>query len=272
MTNERSIHKPGGRKLETVSHFFLTDTDPSAPPSSRPFHIESSPKKNKETSSANANSLIYAIVSPESMVPKGALLGFLLARAIASADIPVGLVETTVKLPHTFFLSGGYKNIEAVYWEADLRFPEFLNSVARLQSSCKVVLLNIRSSALMEVDGLGALEWRYFVPTTVHPESVLDTYAAVKKIAGKIKETTIELVVFKNQSADEATGAATVLEKMTRKFLTCSTRLAGTIPFYADIAAVDNCLPAITFKKIPQNADAAAREITSDLIRSDGLR
>lgn len=272
MTDTLPFNKSGGRRLERISHLFLTGRDPETVPPSPPVRPESTVKNTEETTSDDTHAPIYAIVSPEGLISQGALLSCLLARSLATADISVGLVETTVKLPHTFFLSGGYPNIDAVYWEADPRLPEFLHMVARIRSNCELVLINMASSAFSDIDGLGTLTWRYLVPTTIHPDALLNAYAAIKLIATKWRKSIIELVVFKNQPADKAAGAAVILEKMTRRFLTCRVRLAGTIPLTVNHAADASCLSAAFLQRMPEDAAAAAREIAVNFIQSDGLR
>ena len=273
MADTLPFNESGGRRLEGISHFFLTDPDPEGIPSSHPTHSESNGKNIDKTASIHTHAPVYAIVSPEGVTQEGTLLGCLLARAMATADISVGLVETTTRLPYTFFLSGGYKNINAVYWETDPRLPDFLDLVARMRSGCELVLLNMVSTVLPGINGLGTLVRRYLVPTVVHPDALLNAYATIKKIVTHGKDESIDFIVFNNQLADNVAGAAVILEEMTRRFLSCTTRLAGAIPLAANNATVvGDCLSTAFLQRMPENATAAAREIACNLMQSDGLR
>lgn len=260
------------RGVERISHFFLTSSDPGKGFSPRPGPSEESAGNSDETRCVDAPAPVYAILSPEGLRPQGALLGCLLALSLSGAGIPVGLVETTMRLPHTFFLSGGYLNIDAVFWEADARLPEFQSMVARLRKTSGLVILNIDASKFLDCPGLKEGTRRCIVPTTVHPETMLHTYAVIKRIVAQWGGGRIELVVVTHRRAEKAAGAALVLEEMSRRFLSCVPRFVGSISMTEEQSADGDVVSESLLQDLPAKVKAAARDIAFNLVESDGVR
>ena len=260
------------RGLETVSHFFLTDPDARDILSPRSDPAEKSGKEGDESTSLDGPSSVYIILCPEGLTPRDSFLGRMLALSLAASGVSVGFIETTTRLPHTFFLSGGYENIDAVFWEADLDSPEFLNMIARFRNSCDFVLINTAASVLLKTTGSMGLMGRCFVPATVRPQDLLSAYGTIKNASKKWAMAEIELVVIKQKATDNAAGAAAVLEEMARRFLSCSVRFIGAVTLPDDIDAFGAFSLTPSPQALPDAATAAVKEVARHLIVSGGSR
>ena len=82
----------------------------------------------------------------------------------------------------------------------------------------------------------------------------------------------IELVVIKQRSKDNATGAATVLEKMAHKFLPCSVRYIGAVTLAEDMDAPITVSSTLLPRPRSDVDMTAVKEITRHLIVSAGLQ
>jgi MinD-like ATPase involved in chromosome partitioning or flagellar assembly len=194
----------------------------------------------------------------------------MLALSLAASDISVGLIETTKRLPHTFLLSGGYENLDAVFWESDLDSPEFLNMVARFRNARDFVLINATASVLLKTTGPAGWVRRCLVPTTIRAQDLLSAYGAIKNASKKWAISEVELVVIKECSTDNAAGAAVVLEKMARRFLPCSVRFVGAVTLAADIDALGALSSMPPLQALPDGAAAEIRDVARNLIVSGG--
>lgn len=260
------------RGLDTVSRFFLSDRDARDIPSRCFDGIKEFVEKGQESSVADAPPDVCMVLCPDGFAAPVSFLGRMLALSMAAADVSVGLIETTTRLPHTFFLSGGYENIDAVFWETDMGLPEFSNMVDRFRSANDFVILNAAASSVLKTQSLAGVTGRCLVPTTVEPRDLLGAYRTVKSASKKWNLSEIELVVVKRHSADNAKGAVAVLEGMARKFLSCSVRFIGavTVPDDMDVCGVPTQAP---FHQARPDASAAGvKEIACHLILSGGLR
>ena len=258
------IERQGGRGLETVSHLFLTEP---CSPDMLPF------RSGNEAESVNAReglSPLSIILCPDGFVPQSAFLGCMLALCLAENNVSVGLIETTVRLPHTFFLSGGYDNLDAVFWEGDPGSPDFLNVVGRLRKTCDFVVVDGALPVFINILGLMGPAGRCLVPTTAHPDDLLKTYSTVKSVSERWAARVIDLVVIRRMPADNVVGAAVILEKMARTFLPCSIRMVGSLPMPAVVAASGNCLPFPSRRDLPEAATSAARDIACHLMQGSG--
>jgi hypothetical protein len=279
--------KNGGRGLERVSHFFLSDSSlpesrqktevsdcPGDADTSFPLpHGKATPRiRDNEDAVAAPPSNLCIILSPDGLISQSAFLGCMLALSLAGDDVPVGLIETTVRLPHTFFLSGGYKNVNAFFWEADIDAPEFLSMVGRIQKACDVVFLNVTFSVFSGLAGSSLPIGKCLVPTSVDSEDLINTYSVIKSVSQKRVEEEIDLVVFQESPTDNATGAAMVMEKMARRFLSCSIRFLGAIPIAEDMMPARTDLSLSSFKGWPQTVTASINEIAHNIIRADDRR
>lgn len=264
--------KPGGRRLDTVSHFFLTDRDSRNILPQGSDSGEDCVKENEENTLLDTHSEVCVVLCPDGFAPQGSFLGCMLALSLAASDVSVGLIETTTRLPHTFFLSGGYGNLDAVFWEAGLGLPEFLDMVARFGNTCDFVLINVAASALLKTTGPTGWMGRCLVPTTIRSQDLLSTYSTIKNASKRWAISEIDLVCIKQQPTDNAAGAAIVIEKMASKFLPCSVHFAGAVTLSDGIDASGAFSLTPSPQALPDAAVAAVKEIARHLIVSGDSR
>lgn len=225
------------RSLDTVAHYFLTNSHNWGNCSRDNEPDEVSAGKNEENSASNKQSDVCVVICPDGFVSQASSLGRMLALSMAAFGISAGLIETTTKLPHAFFLSGGYENLDAVFWEDTLDSPDFMDMVARFRKTNEFVLINAAASAVSNINDPTESKGRYLVPTTVQPHDLLNAYGTMKCASKRWALAEIEFVVINQQPTDNAVGAATVLEKMARRFLPCSVRFIGTATLPTDVGA-----------------------------------
>jgi hypothetical protein len=241
-----------GRTLEEVSHFFLSGE--------RPYHRQEAPAEPQalpadRDASALTPSDLSGTDTPEEAAPpapiqehlcllfsaskrladKKSFLACNLALELARQGFSVGLIETTARLPNTFFLFGGYKNINAVFWEKDLNSPDFLTILDRLRRANDFLVMNVSPHVFGPGKMTAAIHPFVLVPTTGHSEDLLNAYALIKQIARDGSCPHVGLVVVGEDALLPAEAVGEIMSEMAQKFLACKIHFMGAIPNGGDV-------------------------------------
>jgi len=236
-----------GRTLEEVSHFFLSGERPSKP-GEKPVGEEAVKADSEATSPMpvdlprtethqNAGltapireNLCLLFSASKRLSHKKSFLACNLALELAKQDFSVGLIETTARLPNTFFLFGGYKNINAVFWEKDLNSPDFLTILDRLRSTNDFLIMNVSPDVFGPGKMTAAINPFFMVPTTGRSEDLLNAYTLIKQIARDVSCPDIGLVIMEEDVSPSAEAVCRVMSEMAEKFLSCNIHFMGVIP------------------------------------------
>jgi len=236
-----------GRTLEEVSHFFLSGESPSNQAekpvgeqavqadaeAGTPMSIDLSRTETHQDAVPTApiqENLCLLFSASKRLSDKKSFLACNLALELAKQDFSVGLIETTARLPNTFFLFGGYKNINAVFWEKDLDSPDFLTILDRLRSTNDFLIMNVSPDAFGPGKMTAAVNPFFVVPTTGHSEELLNTYTLIKQIARDGSCPDIGLVILGENPSLPGKAVGKVMSEMADKFLSCNIHFMGAIP------------------------------------------
>jgi hypothetical protein len=235
------------RTLEEVSHFFLSGESPSnqaeKPAGNQlvqadaealtPLPVDlSRTETHKEavrTPPIQGN-LCLLFSASKRLSEENSFLACNLAIELARRDFSVGLVETTARLPNTFFLFGGYKNINAVCWEKDLNSPDFLTILDRLSSTNDFLIMNVSPDVFGPGKMTAAIHPFFVVPTTGRSEDLLNAYTLIKQIARDVSCPDVGLVIMEEDVSPSAEAVCRVMSEMAQKFLSCTIHCMGSIP------------------------------------------
>jgi len=241
-----------GRTLEEVSHFFLSGERPSnqgeAPvgaqavqadsEASTPMPLDLSGTETPEDAGPTApiqENLCLLFSASKGLSDKKSFLACNLALELARQDFSVGLIETTARLPNTFFLFGGYKNINAVFWEKDLNSPDFLTILDRLRRANDFLIMNVSPDVFGPGKMTAAIHPFVVVPTTGHSEDLLNAYTLIKQIARDGSCPHVGLVVLQEEPSLPAEAIGQIMSEMAQKFLSCKIHFMGAIPNGGDV-------------------------------------
>jgi len=236
-----------GRTLEEVSHFFLSGERPSNQAerpvgeqavladgeASTPMPVDLSRTETHRNAAPTApiqENLCLLFSASKGLSDKKSFLACNLALELAKQDFSVGLIETTARLPNTFFLFGGYKNINAVFWEKDLNSPDFLTILDRLRSTNDFLIMNVSPDVFGPGKIAAAINPFFVVPTTGHSEDLLNAYTLIKQIARDVSCPDIGLVILGEDPFLPAEAVGKVMSKMAERFLSCNIHFMGAIP------------------------------------------
>jgi hypothetical protein len=235
------------RTLEEVSHFFLSGESPSnqaEKPSGNqlvqpdgeaitPLPVDLSPTETHReavhTSPIQGN-LCLIFSAAKRLSEENSFLACNLAIELARRDFSVGLVETTARLPNTFFLFGGYKNINAVCWEKGLNSDDFLAISGKLRGTNDFLLMNVSPEVFGPGKMTAAVNPFFIVPTTVRSEDLLQSYVLIKQIARDVSCPDVGLVIMEEDLSPPTEAVCRVMSKMAQKFLSCRIHCMGSIP------------------------------------------
>ena len=240
-----------GRTLEEVSHFFLSGERPynqaeksvgeravqADGAASTPMPADLSRTETHQNAGATApiqENLCLLFYASKGLSDKKSFLACNLALELAKQDFSVGLIETTARLPNTFFLFGGYKNINAVFWEKDLNSPDFLTILDRLRSTNDFLVMNVSPDVFGPGKMTAAINPFFVVPTTGRSEDLLNAYTLIKQIARDVSCPDIGLVILGEDPLLPAEAVGKVMSEMADKFLACNIHFMGVIPNGAD--------------------------------------
>lgn len=270
------------RGLEMVSHFFLSKPSPSKKETtvsdcfdddefliSCPKEAASALKQNQTSAVPDRPSNLYTIFSPEGFASQGLFLGCTMALSLAEQGVSVGLIETTARLPHTFYLSGGVKNVNAFFWNTDIGTPAFWRMVGRIQRACDFVMLNVASSILARTGEGRIPPGKSLVPTSARLKDLLYACDVIREIIHRGGEERASVIVFQTQPTDYTPGAKMELEKMLPPCFLPSIRFLGPVPITEAFMASDAYPSLTSLKQVPHGVVEVMREMTLDLV---GLR
>jgi hypothetical protein len=236
-----------GRTLEEVSHFFLSGERPSNQAekpvgeqavqadgeATTPMPVDLPRTETHQKAGPTApiqENLCLLFSASKRLSDKKSFLACNLALELAKQDFSVGLIETTARLPNTFFLFGGYKNINAVFWEKDLNSPDFLTILDRLRSTNDFLIMNVSPDAFGPGKMTAAINPFFVVPTTGRSEDLLNAYTLIKQIARDVSCPDIGLVILGEDPLLPAEAVGQVISEMADKFLSCNIHFMGVIP------------------------------------------
>lgn len=236
-----------GRTLEEVSHFFLSGERPENQGEKAigkqvaqadgkaitPLPVDlprtETHKEAGRTAPIQGN-LCLLFSASKRLSGQKSFLACNLALELARRDFSVGLVETTARLPNTFFLFGGYKNINAVFWEKGLNSADFLTILDRLRSTNDFLIMNVSPDVFGPGKVTAAINPFFVVPTTGRSEDLLKSYTLIKKIARDVSCPDVGLVIMEEDVSSPAEAACRVMSEMAQKFLSCKIHFMGSIP------------------------------------------
>jgi len=236
-----------GRTLEEVCHFFLSGESPSNQAEKpvgehgvradgeaiTPMPVDLSRTETHQNAGRTApiqDNLCLLFSASKRLSDKKSFLACNLALELAKQDFSVGLIETTARLPNTFFLFGGYKNINAVFWEKDLNSPDFLTILDRLSSTNDFLIMNVSPDVFGPGKMTAAINPFFVVPTTGRSEDLLKSYTLIKQIARDVSCPDVGLVILEEDASPPAEAVGKVMSEMARKFLSCNIHFMGVIP------------------------------------------
>ena len=236
-----------GRTLEEVSHFFLSGERPADQgekpvgeqlvqadgEATSPMPVDLPRTETHQNAGLTApiqENLCLLFSASKRLSHKKSFLACNLALELAKQDFSVGLIETTARLPNTFFLFGGYKNINAVFWEKDLNSPDFLTILDRLRSTNDFLIMNVSPEVFGPGKMTAAINPFFVVPTTGRSEDLLKSYVLIKQIARDVSCPDIGLVILGEDPLLPAEAVGHVISEMADKFLSCNIHFMGAIP------------------------------------------
>ena len=262
--------KKQARGLEEVSHFFLSRQDPSQSKENNgkgaQAHAVEIPSLPKDT--ARGSSLFF--FSSSSLFAEKSFLACNLAIELARRNISVGLIETTTRVPNTFFLLGSLfpestrhentpsmnknsptgpqraptpeplklfdisvgspKNIKAVFWENNVDSPDSSSALHTLFSESEFLIINATPDILKLRELTYLMNDFFIILTTVRSEQLLNAYLLIKQISSCVGRGEIALTVMDEGFSQDTDAAYRIITDMANKFLSCKVRSAGTIP------------------------------------------
>ncbi|NVL89685.1 MAG: hypothetical protein HWN69_01645 [Desulfobacterales bacterium] len=240
-----------GRSLDKVSHFFLSGRGPldqASEPTGKevradvgkigPLPGDVALKEGLEEAvfAAPVKGNLCLLLSSNSLIAVQSCLACNLALELARRNFSVGLIETTTRLPYTFFLFGGYENVNAIFWEKGLDSADFLAILHRLSSKSDFLIINVSSDIIGSRETLPLVNPFFIVSTTVHSEELLNSYLLVKQISRGMPGGKIGLLVMEERHSQKGEAAFSVMAAMADKFLSCKVRFMGTIYKETDLS------------------------------------
>lgn len=236
-----------GRTLEEVSHLFLSSQRPSnqaekpigkqgaqADGETIAWHpadlSQTETQQDARCTMPMQGNLCLLFCGSKRLCEEKSFLASSLAFELARRDFSVGLIETTATLPSTFFLFGGYKNIDAVFWERDLDSAGFLTIFDRLRSTNEFLIVNVFPNVFGSGKMYASTNPFFVVPTTVCSEELLKAYLLIKQICRDVCCPDIGLVIMGEDVSHAAAAACKLISQMAQKFLSCKIHFMGSIP------------------------------------------
>lgn len=235
------------RTLEEVSHLFLSGERPSnqtekpigkqvaqADGETITWHpadlSQTETQKDAGRTMPMQGNLCLLVSASKRLSEEKSCLACSLAFELARRDFSVGLIETTARLPSTFFLFGGYKNINAIFWERDLDSAGFLTILDRLRSTNDFLIMNVSADVFGQGKMNASINPFFIVSTTVCSEELLKSYLLIKQISRDVRCPDIGLVIMEEDVSRQAEAACKVISEMAQKFLSCKIHFVGSIP------------------------------------------
>ncbi|MFC1890637.1 MinD/ParA family protein [Thermodesulfobacteriota bacterium] len=274
-----------GRNIEEVSHLFLSHQnapdvrkipteDVSRPGISGlvPLTGDSAYREKGEVaaSTAGAEQKLCLLLSSEHLFVEKSFLACNLALELAKKSISVGLIETTARLPNTFFLMGsllpestgtegaspsadmmpktrpshpvfehlklvnipinGRKGIKAAFMLNGPGSVDTLETFLKLRRESRFLIVNTTPDIFKFKETISSMNPFFIVPTTADPEELLQSYALVKRISQVMDCPEVGLLIIEESADNNAEGAYHIIKEMTKKFLSAGIHFMGTIP------------------------------------------
>jgi hypothetical protein len=199
------------------------------------------------------------LFSSDSLFAEKSFLSCNLALELARRDFSVGLIETTARLPNTFFLLGplfpvpptpptleplrlidisigARKNLKAVFLEKDFGSSDSFTVLDRLNSESDFLIINASPAVFGLRRMISFINPFFIVPTTVRSEELLSSYSLIKQISLGVSRGEVGLLIMEERSCQKAEAAFSVIAEMAHKFLSCKIRFMGPIPKGADLS------------------------------------
>ena len=266
--------KKQARGLEEVSHFFLSGQ--TAPEEARKLTVEEVLADAGEITTVpdgiarkeGVQDEVYRapvkrssclLFFSNSLFAEQSFLSCNLALELARRDFSVGLIETTTRLPNTFFLLGSLfpvpptppaleplrlidisigacKNIKAVFLEKDFGSSDSFTILNRLNSESDFLIINASPAVFGLREMISFINPFFIVPTTVRSEELLNSYSLIKQISLGVSRGEVGLLIMEERFGQKAEAAFGVITEMAHKFLSCKIRFMGPIPKGADLS------------------------------------
>jgi hypothetical protein len=281
--------KKQARGLEEVSHFFLSHQSPSPIEEPSGKETQAPPCEVSSLASNAAHGFPLFFFSSSGLFAEKSFLACNLAIELAKRNFSVGLIETTTRVPNTFFLLGSLfpesapaleslklfdisigspKNIRAVFWKKNVDYRDALTTLNRLRSESEFLIINATPEILGLREMTCFMNHFFIVPFAERPEQILNSYLVLKQISRHVSCGEIGLLVMEEGFSQNTDAAFKILTDMASKFLSCKVRCAGAIPKAAEFfRSILDRVPLL----LEEENSAVSRSIKTlaDLIQKD---
>ncbi len=245
------------RGLEEISHLFLSRQ--------RILEKEEGPGENETGTSGDkvpllidqtvrdtspvGHNLAIVFSSSSSLFAEKSFLACNLAVELAKRGSSVALIETTIRVPNTFYLLGPLfspdateplrpinifdndrKCIKAFFWEQGLDDVDSFAIISELSRESEFVIINALPEISLLREMLCSLNSLFIVPTTARSEQLLNSYRLIKKISQQMTCEEVALLVIDEGFSLNPDAAFGLLKDMAHKFLECEVQFWGSIP------------------------------------------
>jgi len=301
--------KKHARGLEEVSHFFLSGQ--SAPDEARKFAWEEVQADAGEITTMpdgiarneGAEDKVYRapvkrssclLFSSNSLFVEKSFLSCNLSVELARRGFSVGLIETTTRLPNTFFFFGSLfpvpptppaleplrlidisigacKNIKAVFIDKDFGSSGSFTILDRLNSESDFLIINASTAVFGLRKMISFINPFFIVPTTVHSEELLNSYSLIKQISLGDFCGEVGLLIMEERFCRKAEAAYCVIAEMAHKFLSCKIRFMEPVPKGADLSRSILTRTPLLLEEENSSISQSIRKLADVLIQKNRL-
>jgi hypothetical protein len=263
--------RKSARRLEEVSHFFLSGQDPSS-------EAQGVGKAEVRTDDRTALSSfdrtvgkkrtqgvfptlaverhLCLVCSSESLFVEKSFLACSLGIELARRNLSVGLIETTT-LPNTFSFLGPFfwestlnpeplkltsipvdasNSIEAVVLKKDVESDDSRTLIDRVKNESDFLIMNTPPDIFRFKKLITLVNPFFVVPITSNPEELLESYLLIKRVSEDMACREIGLLMMEDSRCQKAEVAFQLIAEMAFNFLCANLRFLGTITMGADFS------------------------------------
>ncbi len=314
------------RGLEEVSHLFLSGQ--SAPDEARrlagrevqadasditsmPDGIARNEGVEDEVYMAPVKRSSCLLFSSNSLFAEKSFIACNLALEFARRGFSVGLIETTTRVPNTFFFMGSLfpestrkestsslteklpkeppttpapeplrlmdisigacKNIKAVFLEKDFGSSDSFTIFNRLNIESDFLIINASPAVFGLRKMISFINPFFIIPTTVRSEELLNSYSLIKQISLGVPRGEVGLLIMEERFCQKTEAAFSVIAEMVQKFLSCKIRFMGPIPKGADLSRSILTRTPLLLEREKSSISQSIRKLADSLIQKNRL-
>ena len=202
---------------------------------------------------------------PESRDTRGAIsvLEKLLSLP-ATIDPPEPLQP--IDIPHSY-----QGSIQAVFFEDDLHSAASFNMMNQLSGQADFLVVNAPAN-ILEVKKMATFVDPFIiVPSTVHPDELLDAYVLVRQVSEGMGCNEVGHLVVGEYGYERAEAASRVIANMARKFLSTHVRFMGMVPKDTDFSRSILTRTPLLLDTPDSATSLALQRIANSLIERRGI-